>query len=142
MDLLLMRFTEARLDAMSDADLALYDALLRENDQDLYQWIAGQAAPPEVTPSSWPHRVGPGDRSSPPPARPEAGQNSSHFKGLWGCLTQFSAFSPYHLIRAGMHGVEYEFAQPPAKRAEQKGFMAGYLDTLAWWNVCTGFCWT
>jgi antitoxin CptB len=48
MDLLLMRFTEARLDAMSDADLALYDALLRENDQDLYQWIAGQAAPPEA----------------------------------------------------------------------------------------------
>ena len=47
MDLLLIRFTDACLDRMSDAELAHYDALLRENDQDLYQWIAGQVPAPE-----------------------------------------------------------------------------------------------
>ena len=42
MDILLMRFSEARLAALSPAELDLYEALLEENDQDLYQWITGQ----------------------------------------------------------------------------------------------------
>lgn len=46
MDLILIHFSEARLDAMDDAGLSLYDALLSENDQDLYQWVTGQVAPP------------------------------------------------------------------------------------------------
>ena len=46
MDILLMRFAEARLAALSPADLDAYEALLSENDQDLYQWISGQSAPP------------------------------------------------------------------------------------------------
>ncbi|MEZ5715661.1 MAG: succinate dehydrogenase assembly factor 2 [Paracoccaceae bacterium] len=46
MDLILMRFAAARLEAMADPALAAYDALLRENDQDLYQWVTGQVAPP------------------------------------------------------------------------------------------------
>ncbi|SEK50864.1 succinate dehydrogenase assembly factor 2 [Roseovarius nanhaiticus] len=46
MDILLMRFARARLDALSDAELDVYDALLEENDQDLYQWVSGQVAPP------------------------------------------------------------------------------------------------
>lgn len=46
MDLILMRFAEARLDAMDDAALEAYDGLLNENDQDLYQWVSGQAPPP------------------------------------------------------------------------------------------------
>lgn len=47
MDILLMRFAEARLDAMDGAALDAYEALLEENDQDLYQWISGQLPAPE-----------------------------------------------------------------------------------------------
>lgn len=47
MDLILGRFADERLGELSDAELTLYDALLAENDQDLYQWVSGQAeAPP------------------------------------------------------------------------------------------------
>lgn len=46
MDLILTRFAAKRLDRMNDADLALYDALLQENDQDLYQWVTGQSPAP------------------------------------------------------------------------------------------------
>lgn len=48
MDILLMRFADARLDALDDVGLDAYEALLQENDQDLYQWISGQADPPEA----------------------------------------------------------------------------------------------
>ena len=47
MDLILQRFAEAHLDGMAEADLGLYDAMLSENDHDLYQWVTLQAAPPE-----------------------------------------------------------------------------------------------
>ena len=46
MDLILMRFADAQLAGMSDAQLAHYDDLLSENDQDLYKWISGQDAAP------------------------------------------------------------------------------------------------
>ena len=46
MDLILMRFVAARLDAMDTPALDAYDALLTETDQDLYQWVSGQIAPP------------------------------------------------------------------------------------------------
>lgn len=46
MDLILMRYAEARLAGMSAADLDTYEDLLNENDQDLYQWVTGQVAPP------------------------------------------------------------------------------------------------
>ncbi|WP_375259174.1 succinate dehydrogenase assembly factor 2 [Citreimonas sp.] len=46
MDILLMRYAEARLAQMDDAQLDVYEALLHENDQDLYQWVSGQVAPP------------------------------------------------------------------------------------------------
>ena len=46
MDLILMRFAAARLDALDPAGLDAYDALLAENDQDLYQWVTGQVSPP------------------------------------------------------------------------------------------------
>lgn len=48
MDILLMAYTEANLEAMSDAQLDLFDKLLMNNDQDLYQWVTGQVAPPSV----------------------------------------------------------------------------------------------
>lgn len=46
MDIIFMRFAAARLEAMSDAELDGYEALLGENDQDLYQWVSGQADAP------------------------------------------------------------------------------------------------
>ena len=47
MDIILGRYAEARLDRMDPAALDLFDALLSENDQDLYQWVTGQTSPPE-----------------------------------------------------------------------------------------------
>lgn len=47
MDILLIRYSEARLGVMNDADLDSYESLLDESDQDLYQWISGQAEPPQ-----------------------------------------------------------------------------------------------
>jgi antitoxin CptB len=46
MDLILSSYATARLTEMDDAGLALYDALLDENDHDLYQWVTGQVATP------------------------------------------------------------------------------------------------
>lgn len=46
MDLILGPFADARLAQMGEDDLARYDALLAENDQDLMAWILGQSAPP------------------------------------------------------------------------------------------------
>ncbi|SMX38695.1 succinate dehydrogenase assembly factor 2 [Maliponia aquimaris] len=48
MDILLMRFADARLAVMDDAALDAYEALLSENDQDLYQWVSGQQPAPAV----------------------------------------------------------------------------------------------
>lgn len=46
MDIILSRYAEARLDGMEDSALKGFDALLCENDQDLYQWVTGQTPPP------------------------------------------------------------------------------------------------
>lgn len=46
MDLILGPYADAQLATMSDAELDEFDALLKENDQDLYQWVSGQATPP------------------------------------------------------------------------------------------------
>lgn len=46
MDLILSAYAEANLAGMTADGLDLYDALLEENDQDLYQWVTGQAATP------------------------------------------------------------------------------------------------
>ena len=47
MDLILSRFADDTLAEMDAAELDLYDALLRENDHDLYQWVSGQMPTPE-----------------------------------------------------------------------------------------------
>ncbi|MEL7257147.1 MAG: succinate dehydrogenase assembly factor 2 [Pseudomonadota bacterium] len=47
MDILLMRFAEAHLAGLSADELDIYEALLDENDQDLYIWISGQDVAPE-----------------------------------------------------------------------------------------------
>ena len=46
MDLVLGPYADARLGAMDEATLALYDRLLTENDQDLLPWVLGQTPPP------------------------------------------------------------------------------------------------
>ena len=45
MDLILEDFARAALAAMDRPALDLYDALLSENDHDLYAWIGGAPAP-------------------------------------------------------------------------------------------------
>lgn len=47
MDLILSAYADASLAGMSAAALDLYDALLEENDQDLYQWVTGQQKSPD-----------------------------------------------------------------------------------------------
>ncbi len=48
MDLILSRFSDAELHQLSAAELDDYEALLNENDQDLYAWITGQTPTPEA----------------------------------------------------------------------------------------------
>ncbi len=47
MDLILSAYAERNLNSMDSAGLDLYDALLKENDQDLYQWVTGQVNTPD-----------------------------------------------------------------------------------------------
>lgn len=48
MDLILGAFSADVLAGLPDAGLDLYDALLTENDHDLYAWVSGQTpTPPE-----------------------------------------------------------------------------------------------
>ncbi|MDK3018006.1 succinate dehydrogenase assembly factor 2 [Pseudodonghicola flavimaris] len=46
MDLILQAYAGRHLEQMDAAQLDLYEALLDENDQDLYQWVTGQAPAP------------------------------------------------------------------------------------------------
>lgn len=47
MDVILSRFAQTRLHDLDEALLASYDALLRENDHDLYYWVSSVSEPPE-----------------------------------------------------------------------------------------------
>jgi len=47
MDLLLGGFAARHIADFSMEELAMYDALLEENDPNLYAWIIGREAPPE-----------------------------------------------------------------------------------------------
>lgn len=48
MDVILSRFAETRLAGLDAELLDSYDALLRENDHDLYYWVSGVQEPPET----------------------------------------------------------------------------------------------
>lgn len=48
MDVILTKFADAHLRRLSADDLDAYEAVLAENDQDLYQWVSGQAPAPQV----------------------------------------------------------------------------------------------
>ncbi|SPF78055.1 FAD assembly factor SdhE [Pseudoprimorskyibacter insulae] len=45
MDIILSRYADQKLAEMSEAEMDRYEALLSENDQDLYQWVSGQIEP-------------------------------------------------------------------------------------------------
>lgn len=45
-DLLLGAFAAAHLGAFTPAQLDAYEAMLNENDGDLFDWVTGRAAPP------------------------------------------------------------------------------------------------
>ncbi|AAV94558.1 TPR repeat family protein [Ruegeria pomeroyi DSS-3] len=47
MDLILSAYADRSIEAMDAGALDLYDALLHENDQDLYQWVTGQVSAPD-----------------------------------------------------------------------------------------------
>lgn len=47
MDLILSAYATENLEAMDEATIQLYDVLLDENDQDLYQWVTGQVPAPD-----------------------------------------------------------------------------------------------
>lgn len=47
MDLILTRYSETRLATLSPEKLDVYEAMLAENDQDLYQWVSGQSDAPD-----------------------------------------------------------------------------------------------
>jgi len=47
MDLILSAYAGRHLAEMDSAALDHYEALLEENDQDLYQWVSGQIPVPE-----------------------------------------------------------------------------------------------
>jgi antitoxin CptB len=46
MDMILDAYAGRALAGMSDDGLALYDAMLDENDHDLYAWVCGRMVPP------------------------------------------------------------------------------------------------
>lgn len=48
MDLVLGPWADAHLAGLSEAELAEYELLLAENDQDLMGWIFGQSSPPKT----------------------------------------------------------------------------------------------
>ena len=46
MDLILGGYADDRLAGMDEDEIAMFEAVLDENDQDLFAWVTGQAAPP------------------------------------------------------------------------------------------------
>jgi len=47
MDLVLGGFADGALDGLAGKELDAFEALLSENDHDIYQWIAGRVVPPD-----------------------------------------------------------------------------------------------
>jgi antitoxin CptB len=46
MDLILGAFCDEQLAGLSEEEVSLYEALLSENDHDLYGWVTGRGEPP------------------------------------------------------------------------------------------------
>jgi antitoxin CptB len=48
MDMVLGPYSDTELASLDAAQTELYDALLSENDHDLYQWVTGQTPTPDA----------------------------------------------------------------------------------------------
>lgn len=48
MDMVLGPYSDTELVALDEAQIVLYDAMLNENDHDLYQWVTGQVPTPDA----------------------------------------------------------------------------------------------
>ncbi len=48
LDLLMGGFADSHIDGLGEADLAAFEALLREPDSDVLKWITGEAEVPSV----------------------------------------------------------------------------------------------
>ena len=57
MDLILGRFSDDELAGLGAADLDLYEALLSENDQDLYLWVTARLPGRDRTPDAAPQAL-------------------------------------------------------------------------------------
>ncbi len=47
MDLILGHFADTVISSLTPAELDAHEALMAENDQDLYQWVTGQVPTPD-----------------------------------------------------------------------------------------------
>lgn len=47
-DLILGGFADARLESLSDSDVAAFEALLEAPDQDVYDWVVGRTVAPKT----------------------------------------------------------------------------------------------
>lgn len=47
MDMVLGPYSDTELAGLSEAQIVLYDAMLNENDLDIYQWVTGQSPTPD-----------------------------------------------------------------------------------------------
>lgn len=52
MDLILGGFADKHLDGFTDDELDQFEAMLGENDPDIYNWITGRETPPESADSA------------------------------------------------------------------------------------------
>ena len=52
MDMILGRFADAHIGDMNESALAQFDALLKENDPDIYNWLTQRETPPANVRSS------------------------------------------------------------------------------------------
>ncbi len=48
MDMVLGPYSDTELAGLNEAQIVLYDAMLNENDHDLYQWVTGQVPTPDA----------------------------------------------------------------------------------------------
>jgi len=48
MDMILGPFSDTELTGLNEAQIDTYDAMLSENDHDLYQWVTGQKPTPDA----------------------------------------------------------------------------------------------
>jgi len=84
-DLILGGFAKAHMETLSDAEVAMFEALLEARDHDIYDWITGKQGVPERYDTSLFHRLKAfrpaGDAASPDYSGPLGASRSSEASG-------------------------------------------------------------